>query len=185
MIKEELRIKMREKRRDLTAYTVKELSGKIEENLLSLECVKNAETVCVFLSAFKEPDTSVIIEKFQEAGKKIAVPVTDTEHISLSLSYIDGKNDLKKGAYGINEPSVIKPVKTKDIDVMFVPGLAFDRRGGRMGFGKGYYDRLLEDADCVKIGLCYDFQLYDRIPIQSHDVMMDFVVTDKEIVEIR
>lgn len=94
-------------------------------------------------------------------------------------------DDLKKGAYGILEPSVVKTADEKDIDVILVPGLAFDRHGGRMGFGKGYYDRLLETSIAVKIGLCYDFQLFDTIPTESHDVPMDFIITEKEICEIR
>lgn len=185
MIKEELRRAMREQRRALTADNVKELSASIKENLFSLGCVKNADIVCVFLSAFKEPDTYSVIRELIEEGKKIVVPVTDMENVTLSLSYINGTNDLKKGAYGISEPSVIQPAAIEDTDVILVPGLAFDRSGGRMGFGKGYYDRLLDNTRCIKIGLCYDFQLHNTIPTQSHDVMMDFVVTEKEIVKIK
>ena len=75
--------------------------------------------------------------------------------------------------------------KENNIDVILVPGLAFDRNGGRMGFGKGYYDRLLESSKAVKIGLCYDFQILEKIPTESHDVPMNFVITEKEILEIR
>lgn len=176
---------MRVKRRALTTDEVKLSSEKIRNSLFTLDCVKNAETVCTFLSAFKEPDTIGIVKQLWEKKCRVIVPISDTETNTLSLSYIDSMDDLKKGAYGILEPSVVKTADEKDIDVILVPGLAFDRHGGRMGFGKGYYDRLLETSSTVKIGLCYDFQLFDTIPTESHDVPMDFIITEKEICEIR
>jgi len=94
-------------------------------------------------------------------------------------------DDMKKGAYGILEPKTVRKADENNIDVILVPGLAFDRNGGRMGFGKGYYDRLLESSKAVKIGLCYDFQILEKIPTESHDVPMNFVITEKEILEIR
>ena len=104
---------------------------------------------------------------------------------TLSLFCIENAEELHKGAYGILEPSTKRPVAENDIDVIIVPGLAFDRRGGRMGFGAGYYDRLLIKTNAVKIGLCYDFQLMDSVPSEEHDVPMDYIITEKEIVEIR
>lgn len=94
-------------------------------------------------------------------------------------------DDMEKGAYGILEPKTVRKADENNIDVILVPGLAFDRNGGRMGFGKGYYDRLLESSKAVKIGLCYDFQILEKIPTESHDVPMNFVITEKEILEIR
>lgn len=185
MIKEELRTEMRAKRRELTIKEVDCRSEIICNNLFTLENVNNAAVICTFLSAFKEPDTFRIIEKLWKKGCKVVVPITDMENVSLSLSYIDGMADLKKGAYGISEPSAIKEANAADIDLILVPGLAFDRNGGRMGFGKGYYDRLLESSNAIKIGICYDFQLLDNIPTEPHDIPMNIIVTDKEILEIR
>ena len=176
---------MRAKRRALTTDEVKLSSEKIRNSLFTLDCVKNAKTVCTFLSAFKEPDTIGIVRQMWEKKCRVIVPISDTETNTLSLSCIDSMDDLERGSYGILEPSVVKTADEKDIDVILVPGLAFDRHGGRMGFGKGYYDRLLETSSAVKIGLCYDFQLFDTIPTESHDVPMDFIITEKEICEIR
>lgn len=185
MIKEELRGVMRAERRALTREEAELSSKKIHDLLFTLDCVKNAETVCTFLSAFKEPDTIGIVNRLWERNCRVIVPISDTETNTLSLSYIDSIADLAKGAYGILEPAVIKSADEKDIDVILVPGLAFDRRGGRMGFGKGYYDRLLAKSNAEKIGLCYDFQLHDSIPTEIHDIQMDFIITEKEILEIR
>lgn len=174
---------MRAKRRALTKADVTLLSEKIRGNVFAL--ISGEKNICVFLSAFKEPDTSGIIGGFLEMGCSVAVPVTHTDSVTLTLSYIDGVSGLKKGAYGILEPSQIKPADENDIDIILVPGLAFDRSGGRMGFGMGYYDRFLKNSRAVKIGLCYDFQLLDSIPSESHDVPMDFIITEKEILKVR
>lgn len=90
------------------------------------------------------------------------MPITDIESGTLSLSYINSMDDMEKGAYGILEPKTVRTADENNIDVILVPGLAFDRNGGRMGFGKGYYDRLLESSNAVKIGLCYDFQILEK-----------------------
>lgn len=181
MIKDELRSDMRAKRRAMTDLQVRGKSQSICRLLFSLDCIKNAKTVCTFIAAFKEPDTAEIIQKLRETKKTVAVPVTDTENITLSLSYIDGLDSLKKGAYGIPEPEIINIAHAADMEVILVPGLAFDKNGGRMGFGKGYYDRLLSDTRAVKIGLCYEFQLYDNIPTEPHDVPMDLIITEEKI----
>ena len=176
MIKDEIREDMRAKRRALSKDEVKIKSDEIRQRLLGVERVKQAKTICTFISAFKE---------LWEQDKKIVVPITDIESGTLSLSYINSMDDMKKGAYGILEPKTVRKADENNIDVILVPGLAFDRNGGRMGFGKGYYDRLLESSKAVKIGLCYDFQILEKIPTESHDVPMNFVITEKEILEIR
>ena len=103
----------------------------------------------------------------------------------MSLLYINSMDDMKKGAYGILEPKTGRKADENKIDVILVAGLAYDRNGGRMGFGKGYYDRLLERRKEVKIGLCYDFRILEKITTESPDVPMNFVITEKEILEIR
>lgn len=184
MTKEQLRADMRAKRRALTAENVSEMSAQIRKQLMSLDIIKNAETVCIFLSAFKEPDTFEIVRALTAASKRVVVPITDEENVTLSLGYIDSTDDLTRGAYGIYEPSVIRPANSDELDVIVVPALAFDRHGNRLGFGMGYYDRLLASNGCPKIGLCYDFQLLDEIPAEPHDIAMNFIITEKEIAEV-
>lgn len=184
MTKEQLRQSMREKRRAMKQDEVLSLSQKIRERLFTLDCIKSANTVCTFLSAFKEPDTSEIVRMLLKDGKRVAVPVTDEKNITLSLSYIDSTDALTRGAYGIYEPISIQPAGIRDMDAILIPALAFDRLGGRMGFGMGYYDRLLAEADCVKVGLCYNFQLLQKIPTEPHDIPMNYIVTEKEILEV-
>lgn len=161
------------------------MSARILENLFLIDEFQRAKSVCTFLSAFKEPETGGIIKALTDRGCAVAVPITHTDTGLLTLSYIDGTDSLISGAYGISEPRRVKEARIENIDAVLVPGLAFDRGGGRTGFGKGYYDRLLHSSCSVKIGLCYDFQIIDSVPVQEHDVIMDFIVTEKEIIKVR
>ncbi len=172
---------MREKRRALTNDDVSQLSKAIQDNLFTLDALRDAKSVCVFMSSFKEPDTTAVIARLFDEGKTVSAPVSDTETSTLTLIRVKSMKDFRKGAYGIAEPSGTE--KVNDADVILVPGLAFDRSGARMGFGKGYYDRLLSLANAVKIGLCYDFQLFDDIPKEEHDAPMNYIVTEKEIID--
>ena len=161
------------------------MSARILENLFLIDEFQRAKSVCTFLSAFKEPETGGIIKALTDRGCAVAVPITHTDTGLLTLSYIYGTDSLIRGAYRISEPRSVREARIEDIDAVLVPGLAFDRGGGRTGFGKGYYDRLLHSSCSVKIGLCYDFQVIDSVPVQEHDVIMDFIVTEKEIIKVR
>lgn len=183
MNKEEIRLSMRAARRALTQELVSEMSGRIAAALFSLDVFKEAKTVCAYMSSFKEPETRGIISELLRRGVRVAVPITHTDTGLLSLSYIDDADAVQKGAYGIYEPAAVKRADICDMNAVLVPGLAFDRGGGRMGFGKGYYDRLLNGSNAVKIGLCYGFQLADALPLEEHDVRMDFIITEREIIK--
>ncbi len=184
-MKNKLRKEMKLKRSMLNVDEVTTMSRCIYENLFSLSCMKCAKTVCTFISAFKEPDTISIINTLWNEDVKVAVPISNVDTNTLTLSYIDSINDLKKGAYGILEPIRIKKADETEFEVILIPGLAFDKNGNRMGFGKGYYDRFLEKTSAVKIALCYSFQVVEHIPAEVHDVPMDYIITEKEIIKIR
>ena len=89
---------------------------------------------------------------------------------------------LKKGAYGIYEPETISEASCDDIDFVLVPGIVFDYNCRRIGFGKGYYDKLLCDMRAFKAGLCYDFQLVESINADRHDVALDAIITEERII---
>lgn len=182
MKKAELRERMKRLRRALTADETEKKSAEIADALFSLEVIKNAATVMVYLSAFKEVETRGIIERLSAMGKKIVVPVSNTDSCTITPSYISGLDGLKKGAYGISEPEAICEAAVEDIDVILVPGIVFDERCNRCGFGKGYYDRLLEGCRAVKLGLCYDFQVTEKIETDIHDIAMDKVITERRII---
>ncbi len=138
---------------------------------------KNAKVVSLYMSAFGEVDTSFIIKTALNLNKTVAVPVIDKDDINLSL-YTE---ELTAGAYGISEPARRIYVNPNDVDLFLVPGIAFDKSGNRIGFGKGYYDRLLEGAKGVKVGCMYDFQLVDIIPAEKTDIKMDYLVCESQV----
>lgn len=172
---------MRAMRRAITADEVKEKSAQIQKQLFSFEKYINAKTVMLYISAFKEPSTTEIITDALNSGKRVVVPVSDTQTETIILSYLGDISDLQKGAYGILEPKTIKPADAADIDFVLIPGLAFDKHGNRMGFGKGYYDKLLCSTAAEKTALCYEFQLFNAIPASSHDVPMNTIITEENI----
>ncbi len=179
MTKEQLRLKMRELRRNISHEFICDASDEITKNTLSF--IDKPDVVMVYLSAFNEPETSNIINYLISENIKIVVPISNTEDNTLSLSYITDMDNLKKGAYGIYEPIMINQAFVDEIDIALIPGIAFSKNGDRLGFGKGYYDKFLSDFKGIKIGLCYDFQICDEIPVSSHDIKMDAIITEKRI----
>lgn len=182
MNKSEIREHMKRLRRELSAEEISKKSAEITSVLFSLDEFSRADTVMVYISAFKEVDTRAIIERLDGEGRKIVVPISNTEDFTITPSYITGFDDMHRGAYGIWEPDEVNEAREEDIDLIIVPGIAFDERGNRCGFGKGYYDRLLSESNAVKIGLCYDFQIVSELETDEYDIPMDMVISERRII---
>lgn len=180
MTKEEIRDFIKSKRRELTKNIIAEKSRIITDTVFQLSCYKAAKTVMTYISSFNEPSTFEIIRDVIK-HKQLVVPVSNTDDFTIIPSYLRSENDLVKGAYGIYEPKKILSADISSIDIALIPGIAFDRTGARTGFGKGYYDKFLSDFSGVKIGICYDFQLFDEIPSEKHDIRMDMIISEKGI----
>lgn len=181
MNKDVLRDMMRQKRRELSSEFICSASQKITDAVLCLESVKNAKCIMLYLSSFKEPDTFPLLGILLEKGINICVPVSNTDTFTITPSRVFSFDSLKKGAYGIYEPKEIISVPENKIDVALIPGIVFSRNGDRLGFGKGYYDRFLSKFQGAKLGICYDFQIMDEIPVSEHDIKMDLIVSEKRI----
>ncbi|MBU1006886.1 MAG: 5-formyltetrahydrofolate cyclo-ligase [Candidatus Omnitrophica bacterium] len=131
-----------------------------------------------------EVETGRIITKALNRGKKVVLPVTSVREKEIRPAiFKNSRQGMKKGPYGIYEPKiskVVKPVNVKDIDLVIVPGLAFDRKNNRLGHGQGYYDGFLKKLpiDTPKIGLGFRFQLLKKIPTAGHDVSLTKVITN-------
>lgn len=177
-MKSEIRSHYKTKRMQMTKKEVAEKSLLASENFLSSEMYKNCKVLMLYMPLGNETDTTKIINRAYADSKKVVFPVTEKESGVITPYYADEVSGFKKGAFNVNEPQNGTKVELCDIDVILVPGIAFDRKGARIGFGKGCYDRLLQNTDAVKVGFCYDFQVCDSIPADDHDVMMDFLVTE-------
>lgn len=181
-MKNEQRRRMRTLRNSMTDFEVGEKSKLIVSHFTVMPEYKNSAVIMLYLSAKNEPDTLNLARIALNDGKKIVVPITNTADNTLSLSYIDGLNSLKVGAFGILEPIKTVPCGYDEIDAVVVPGLVFDKKGGRIGYGKGYYDRFFENTNAVRIAFCYDFQIVETAATEEHDVGMDIIVTESGVI---
>lgn len=172
-MKQSIRKEMREKRRALSETQIKHAAQNICEKVCITQAYKNAKTVCLYLSAYKEVDTAPLLAKCIQDGKTIVLPVTD-ESGKITLYQDNGK--YKRGNFGITEPDSNKTIRPNNVDLFIVPGLAFDKNGNRLGFGMGCYDRLLHGTNGYKIGICYEFQFTDALPADEHDIKMDEII---------
>ena len=161
-----------------------ELSRAIVGRCMQLPEYQRAKTVLFYIDVRSEVRTRNDLANALTGGKKIVVPYCVEGE--LELFHLEHNDELAIGMYKILEPRddlrsvAAKKVDVTEIDLIIVPGVAFDRRGGRTGHGKGYYDKMLEHArpDTPLVALAFECQMFDEIPMQEHDVFMDKVVTE-------
>jgi len=157
-------------------------SKKIVEMLFSLPQVLAAKIILFYLSFDGEVDTDFMMKKARALGKRIAVPLIKKKTKQLKPVKIDYQRKfLEKGPYGILQPKATNKCRLSsgDLDVVIVPGIAFDLDGNRLGRGKGYYDRFLYSLPkkVFTIGLAFDFQVFDRLStVESHDISVDKIL---------
>ncbi|MGE5631427.1 MAG: 5-formyltetrahydrofolate cyclo-ligase [Caulobacteraceae bacterium] len=185
-MKDLIRKQMLERRSGMNTGDVEKLSGSIMERLLESGLLSCLSDIMVYLDFKKEVKTDSIISYCLENGKNIYVPVCIPETHELVASRIVSLDDLHSGFYGIREPGLhsIRLSDSRLLDLILVPGVAFDKSGNRLGFGAGYYDRFMSrlGSGVKKVALAYSFQLVDQVPSGEYDVPLDFIVTEKEII---
>ena len=179
--RQRLRAMMLEKLKSKRRGEIEEKSRKIQEKLFKLKAFKQAKTVMFYLAQAYEVQTRSMIEEALKKRKKVVVPTCDIKAKKIIPCLLEGlgAGDFKKGAYRIDEPRCRKPVAKGDIDLIVVPGLAFDTQGNRLGRGAGYYDRFLDTVpdDIPKVGLAFRYQVLKRLShCQPHDVRLDKVL---------
>lgn len=178
--KKELRKKVSTLKGEFSRDELKTLSDKVIVNLSNTDIFKKADTILLYYSMPDEVNTEILIHLMNDK-KNILLPIVDKT--GLILKKYTSNNDLQISSYGIKEPTGDAFTDYDDIDLVVVPGVAFDRAFNRMGRGKGYYDRLLPKIKAPKLAICFDFQLFDNIPFDDNDVKMDIIVCESEIIE--
>lgn len=172
-------------RRDL--LSAQERSAKSEwivERVLALPEVGAARTVMAFWSFGSEVETSGLIERLHEAGKRVVLPRIAEREIA-AVAYAPG-DPVTATSFGAMEPAGADVVTAEDVDVVIVPGVAFDRRGGRVGYGGGFYDRLFSRTPAVPaVALAFAVQLVDEVPQGRSDRRVDAIVTEDEVIRPR
>lgn len=177
------------KKRDVLSLSdKKEKDNAIYEIIINGKEFIEAEVIFIYISFGKEVDTHNIIKYALKLGKKVCVPRVISRLNGMKALKISSLEELELSSYGILEPSdTAEEVKSQDMDLAIIPGLAFDLKGDRIGYGGGFYDRFFSNTnlDIKKIALAYQFQILDRIPIEDHDMAIDCIVTERGFKNIR
>lgn len=185
--KTELRAKYKAIRHEMNVSDKKKVDKMIVDKLFEMDCIKNTETIITYVSTPIEVDTHQLINKALTMGKKVAVPKCIAGTRFMDFYYISSINDLEPATFSVLEPRLDICEKAINLSksVCIVPGLAFDVRGYRLGYGKGYYDRFLSSYMDIKIGLCYCSCTVTHLQNGRFDCPVDFVVTEKYIKRIK
>lgn len=179
--KSRLRKMMLTKRQVLEKNFVGQASRIITQSVLG-EIKKLAPAnILVYLAFANEVDTVELVRQLP-AGTRVIVPKYFERTGKYQLVSLENLADLEEGAFGILQPRSSRVVDPKLVDVAIIPGVAFDKRGVRLGYGKGVFDRLLANSKAYKIGLAYDFQIVRRLTREQHDLVMDKVVTESRVI---
>ncbi len=179
---------MKRLRSQLSLSDYRQGSFAIMKSCIDLEEWYYARTIHIYVSSVNnEVDTLGLIFKMFDSGKNVAVPRCSSElHTMYNIS-IESFEELSRGRFGIMEPPYdpAREVLPEKLDLVIAPLLAFDRTGGRLGFGGGYYDKLLSECTCPKIGLAYACQEVAAVPGESHDQKLDIIITEQQKIRIK
>ncbi len=145
---------------------------------------KNARHILLYSPIGNEIDTSLLFNMAEKEGKTVLLPVTLDLDGEMGVGIFNRDKKLCEGFFSIPEPDPLPEFALSSIDLAIVPGVAFDRQGGRLGQGKGYYDRFLNRLNAFRIGFCFSLQIHDTpLPSESHDAKMNIIVTDQEVIQ--
>lgn len=177
-------------RRDMNIEIKDSYDKIIEEKFFKSSFYKEAQNIFIYISYDSEINTKRIISRAIKEGKNIYVPRTEFSTKLMNAVKINNFDNLIESRYGILEPKKEEPfINPNDLDLIVVPGVAFDKNGGRVGYGAGYYDRYFKRIDnqnkfrVTKFALIYDFQLIDEVPTDEEDVLVDAVLTEKQFIK--
>ena len=161
-------------------------SSLITDRLYRMSRVQDACSWFVYVSFFSEVDTHSLLRRLLAEGRHVSVPCVDRPSNMMSASRLTSiEHDLAPGCFGIPEPveGCLRPVESRTIDVVIVPGAAFAVDGFRLGYGGGYYDRFLKKCQAVTIGLAFDMQVVGRVPHdEQRDTPLDYIVTENRLI---
>ena len=175
MDKKALRGEIREKKRAMTEEEIVSRSARLGELFLASDAYKNAKTVYGYLPYNQEVRTVPILEQALRDGKRVAVPKIYGD--TMKFIYLDDLSRVEKSSFGISEPVADGPVAEDTTALVLMPGLAFSKKGDRMGYGGGFYDRFLADEpDHPTLALCYAFQVVEILPTEEYDIPVDTVL---------
>lgn len=181
--KKELRAKYLGVRAKLTEAEVSKKSKLVFQQILEIDATRDKKHFGVYLAIKNEVDTRLLIDKLNWEKKEIFLPRFFESEKAYSFVKFSAWKDLESGYYGIFQPNNSKKVSVGDLEVIFIPGVAFSKSGVRLGWGTGTYDKLLKGSKALKIGLAYDFQIAEDLPKEEGDIKVDLVITERGILK--
>lgn len=185
MEKEALRKDILKLRDKINLQEKEALDRRIKDFLMKEDIFKRCKNVFIYVGFGSEINTTKYIQEFLKLGKSVLIPRTEEKTKKMEAVQIYELYDLEESKYGILEPKKDKiAFKKEEIDLIILPGVAFDETGSRVGYGGGYYDIFLESLDkkIPKIALCYEFQIVKKINIKEYDIKTDFIITEERII---
>jgi 5-formyltetrahydrofolate cyclo-ligase len=184
-----LRQEVASHRKNENRESVERKSIEITKKLVNSEYFLKSSTIMCYMDFNNEVMTKYLISHCFENGKRVILPLVDTvngEKKIIPYEIIDLEKDVSPGVFGILEPKkdTAKTINPEEIDLVVVPGVAFDISKNRLGYGAGFYDRFLKlvKPDCPKVGIAFEFQIFEAIPTEEHDIPLDFVITEDRII---
>ena len=156
-------------------------SRQIQERLIAEDVFAKARTVALYSPVCNEVATGLVAEKALECDKTLVYPRVNKDNLEFIV--VRSPDELSAGTFGVLEPVGHEAVKLSDLELVVVPGVVFDKRGHRLGYGRGYYDRALTrcSKECAKVGFAYDFQLVEKLPSAEHDMELSMLITEGKI----
>ena len=182
-MKKDFRKQVIESRKNKDSEFISINSQIITEKLLSMNSIQQASTIMLYIDFNNEVKTDQLITKLISLRKTVTSPVTiKDERKLIPYEIINLKEGINIGTYGIREPNkdLSNEIDVKNIDVLIVPAVAYDKNCYRLGYGGGYYDRFIERLrdDAITIGIAFDLQLFDSIPKEEHDAQLNYIITE-------
>jgi 5-formyltetrahydrofolate cyclo-ligase len=183
-LKNAVRQEILEARFRLSPEERKAKSREIEKNLFRLPGFQAARRVMFYASFRSEVETHEMIRRAIDQGKRVVLPKVKGKDLAL-FEIRDFDRDVKAGKWDIPEPTGGKAVNPERIDFIVVPGAVFDERGNRLGYGAGFYDKLLKGYKGATAALAFELQIVPDVPAQPHDVPVQRIVTEKRVIETK
>ena len=185
--KQYIRRSIRAVRRGLSEAARLAHSRRVWERVAALPCYQHARVVLGYMAFDHEVLTDGLMQQTMASGKQLVLPMVLGDRQDMALYVIEDLGcDVAPGYRGILEPQPqrTRAVAPETLELALIPGVAFDLRGGRLGFGTGFYDRLLSrlPRDIPTVGLAFDFQVIPRLPFQPHDMLLEAIVTEHRII---
>jgi 5-formyltetrahydrofolate cyclo-ligase len=183
--KEEIRERLLDKRISISEPEFYGASADIIEELKEQRKYQNADTVHCYVSMNKrrEVATHELIQEMIFKGRRVIVPVTNFESGTLTHIQLTSFSDLEENEWGVLEPGRGSEVSPEVLELVIVPMVGGDEHCNRIGYGKGFYDRFLQNVDCPTIGLAFENTIIDQVPTEKFDIPLDKIITEKRILE--